>query len=142
MKPYSVLLTHDATCSATIYVMAENKKDAYDMAVEMAPEVVFELDEGNHIDEYYVGDCIANNVEEATQSEMEAHEEELKIREYVAQGGSYCPNCGGKSIVLENDERIDGSKRLQDVFCHECHSTWVDVFELVSCRNLEKRRDQ
>ena len=49
--------------------------------------------------------------------------------EYVAKGGCFCPVCGSDDIEGESID-IFGNTASQDVFCHNCESSWVDFYRL------------
>lgn len=57
MKVFSGIVTHDATASATIFVMAENAEDAAEEVIEAAQNGAgnFEWNDGNYISDYYLG---------------------------------------------------------------------------------------
>lgn len=61
---------------------------------------------------------------------------EARDTEYIANGGSRCPNCGSSRIQAD-DIDMDGLQAWQGVMCHDCNATWVDVFNLVGISNLQ-----
>lgn len=65
---------------------------------------------------------------------------QLTPPEYVATGGTICPNCRGCDI--EGAEvNIDGGSASQQVTCNECKATWLDVYKLIEYDYLETPRD-
>lgn len=60
--------------------------------------------------------------------------------EYVAEGGSYCPNCKSKNINTIDPTAVmrDGQHAWQQVECHDCGMQWQENFVLSGYSNLEK----
>lgn len=72
---------------------------------------------------------------------MTSNTYEARDAEYIANGGSRCPNCGSSRIraddIQADDIVMDDLQAWQGVMCHDCNATWVEVFNLVGISNLQ-----
>lgn len=57
--------------------------------------------------------------------------------QYVAIGGSHCPNCGSENIEGGSNSDTDGDWCSKDVRCLDCKATWDDIFTLSGYDNLQ-----
>ena len=61
----------------------------------------------------------------------------LSNDEYVAEGGTRCPYCGG--IDIQGQEvNIDAGQAWQDVICNTCGHEWQDTYTLTGYATTNK----
>lgn len=55
--------------------------------------------------------------------------DEIK-KEYVENGGTYCPYCDSGELFASHADNEDGII-TQDIKCMNCGKKWTDVFKLI-----------
>ena len=60
----------------------------------------------------------------------------LTFGAYVANCGNKCPKCRSDNLEAGEMQIPDGGTTWQPVKCHNCGSTWNDVYELASYDKL------
>jgi hypothetical protein len=58
-------------------------------------------------------------------------------KDYVNDGGNFCPHCQSNDIEAEHFE-VDSGHAWQPVSCNNCGSTWNDVYVLTGFTDFEK----
>lgn len=51
-------------------------------------------------------------------------------RDYVANLGINCPSCGNTDDISGHAWNVESGTATQEVYCHNCHATWLDVYTL------------
>ena len=58
--------------------------------------------------------------------------DDVRIDEYVANGGAYCPVCDSNYIEAVGPIEADGSVVWQSCYCNDCKQQWTDHYKLIT----------
>jgi len=61
-----------------------------------------------------------------------------KIKEYVDSGGVCCPFCGGNDLSSSSGYPTEDGIITQLISCGNCPAMWIDVFRLITIKEVSK----
>lgn len=61
-----------------------------------------------------------------------------KQADYLASGGTKCPNCGSQDIESQEFE-FDGPSAWSFTHCHTCEAEWTEQYQLTGYANLTSK---
>jgi transposase-like protein len=59
--------------------------------------------------------------------------------EYMDGGGAKCPVCGSEDIRSGSGLEAQGRWVSQNVWCYDCNSEWVDIYDLTGYGELHDK---